>query len=91
MHDVPDSQDTWVFNGNERLDFVQDINFTMGLAGCDNRLAFELQKAGFEVLNPSRSVYSFHLHNTPIRTNADHTGKQIVIIPPPYLLLPPTI
>jgi hypothetical protein len=91
LHDVPDSQDTWVFNGNNKLDEVQDVNFTMGLAGCDNRLAFELQKAGFEVLNPSRSIYTYHYHDVPIRTNADHTGQQIVRIPPPYLLLPPTI
>lgn len=78
LRDRPDSQDSWIFNGNEKLDLVQNINFTMGVAGCDNRLAFELQKAGFEVLNPSRSVYSFHLHNPPR-------------IPRPYLLLPPTI
>lgn len=90
LYDHPDSQDTWIFNGNEKLLDVQNIDFTMGLAGCDNRLAYELQQVGFEVLNPSKTIKTFHYHDVPIRTNADSTGQQIVRIPPPYLLLPTT-
>lgn len=62
----------------------------MGLAGCDNRLAYELTQAGLEVLNPSRTIKTFHFHDTAIRSNADSSGQQIVRIPPPYHLLPPT-
>ena len=90
LFDRPDTQDTWVFNGNEGLLNVQNIDFTMGLAGCDNRLAYELQQAGFDVLNPSRTIQTFHYHEVALRTNADESGQQIVRIPPPYLLLPPT-
>jgi hypothetical protein len=90
LYDVPDSQDTWVFNGTEKLNTVQNIDFTMGVAGCDNRLAHELSVAGFEVLNPSKKIITFHYHESPLRTNADASGQQIVRIPPPYLLLPPT-
>ena len=90
LYDYPDSQDTWIFNGNEKLLDVQNIDFTMGLAGCDNRLAYELQQVGFEVLNPSKTIKTFHYHDVPLRTNADSTGQQIVRIPPPYLLLPTT-
>jgi hypothetical protein len=44
----PDSQDAWVFRGS-----VQNIkaNFYPGMWGCDNRLAYEIQKAGYKALN----------------------------------------
>lgn len=90
LFDRVDSQDSWVFYGNKNLQNVKDVDFTMGIAGCDNRLAYELQKAGFLVLNPSRTIKTFHYHEVPLRTNADINGEQIVRIPPPYLLLPPT-
>jgi hypothetical protein len=87
LFETPDSQDTWVFNGHERLELVQNINFSMGVAGCDNRLAHELKAAGFDVLNPSKSIYTFHLHDVPIRTFVESVTQRI---PPPYLLLHPT-
>jgi hypothetical protein len=87
LFDRPDSQDTWVFNGNKWLDAVQNVDFTAGTAGCDNKLAYELSQAGFEVLNPSRTIQTFHLHDVNIRT---YIGENIYRIPPPYKLLPPT-
>lgn len=90
LFDRIDSQDTWIFNGNAGLSNVARLDFTMGVAGCDNKLAHELFSAGFEVLNPSRTIKSFHLHDTGIRSNADANGNQIVVIPPPYLLIQPT-
>jgi hypothetical protein len=59
----------------------------MGIAGCDNRLAYELQEAGFQVYNPSKTIQTFHLHDIPIRTFVENVIERI---PPPYLLLPPT-
>jgi hypothetical protein len=53
---------------------------------CDNKLAYELSQAGFEVLNPSRTIQTFHLHDVNIRT---YIGENIYRIPPPYKLLPP--
>jgi len=87
LFDRPDTQDTWIFNGNQILSKVQNIDFTMGVAGCDNRLAHELKMAGFEVMNPSRTVQTFHLHDSPIRTFIE---GEIQRVPPPYLLLHPT-
>jgi len=87
LFDRPDSQDTWVFNGNERLELVKNVDFSMGIAGCDNRLAHELKEAGFEVFNPSRTIQTFHYHDVPLRTYLDNNT---VRIQPPYLLLPPT-
>jgi hypothetical protein len=86
LFDRPDSQDTWVFNGFEGLSNVAYADFTMGVGGCDNRLAHELKEAGFEVLNPSRSILTFHLHDVPLRT----FNESVERVPPPYLLLPPT-
>ena len=86
LFDRPDSQDTWVFNGNENLDAVQGINFTQAVAGCDNKLAYELSQAGFEVLNPSRTIQTFHLHDVNVRT---YVSENIYRISPPYKLLPP--
>jgi hypothetical protein len=87
LFDRIDSQDTWIFNGNQLLDKVQEIDFTMGVGGCDNRLARELARAGFKVLNPSKSILTFHLHDVDIRT---FVQNETPVVPPPYLLLHPT-
>jgi hypothetical protein len=62
--DSPDSQDAWVFEPP-----VPPIaaDFCLGKPGCDNRLAYEVERAGLLVFNPSRSVRARHLHNTAIR------------------------
>ncbi len=88
LYDRSDSQDSWIFNGSNGLEKVKCVDFCMGIPGCDNRLAYELNIAGFKVYNPSKSIRSYHLHNVSERTyllNLD------VKIDPPYLLLPPTI
>jgi hypothetical protein len=82
-----DSQDTWVFFGNPK--FRLSLDFTMGVAGCDNRLAYELEQAGFSVINPSLSVKTYHLHLTGIRNNLNEIGQSIIVIPPPYKMVIP--
>jgi hypothetical protein len=86
LFDRVDSQDTWVFLGNKLMPNIKNVDFCMGIGGCDNRLAHELKDAGYEVLNPSRSIKTFHLHNVNIRTFNQNDPR----VPPPYLLLPPT-
>ena len=54
-----DTQDTWVFRGKIRQ-VVDD--YPIGVPRCDNRMLYELQQAGYDVINPSLSVRSFHLH-----------------------------
>jgi hypothetical protein len=82
-----DSQDTWIFKGNPKFR-LKDLDFTMGVAGCDNRLAHELKEAGFNVLNPSKSIKSFHYHNSGVR-NYIQNGEVIQRVPPPYYLVEP--
>lgn len=79
-----DSQDAWVFKG-----VVKPINanFTQGKWGCDNRLAYEIEKAGYKVSNPSLSVKTIHLHAVDRRKykrTEDNSVSQ------PYLILEPT-
>lgn len=76
LFDRPDSQDTWIVRGK-----VQGVygSFTLGIRGCDNRIAHEFHKAGYAVSNPSKSIRTYHVHNSGIRnyTMAD-------VVPPPY-------
>ena len=79
-----DSQDAWIFRGVVKN---IDANFTMGKWGCDNRLAFEIQKAGYKISNPSLSIKTMHLHAVD---NRNHKRTPENTIPPPYLTLKPT-
>jgi len=54
------SQDTWIFKGSVKP--LENIDFVMGVPACDNRFAFELEKAGYKVLNPAFIIKTYHLH-----------------------------
>ncbi len=77
----PDSQDVWIMKGKVRP-VVGD--FTLGIRGCDNRIAHEFRQAGYNITNPSLSVKTYHVHNSGVR---NYTFKDVV--PPPYLTLSP--
>lgn len=55
-----DSQDVWCFRGVVRP--VPDCHFQLGVPGCDNAIAERLERAGYELVNPSVSVRGYHLH-----------------------------
>ena len=59
LFDRNDSQDVWAFKGRIRP-VVSD--YLMGVPRCDNRLLYELRRAGYEVINPAFSVRAYHLH-----------------------------
>lgn len=77
----PDSQDTWIVRGQVKN---VDGDFLLGKRGCDNRIAYEFRKAGYDIYNPSQSIKTYHLHNSNIRTYTNHD-----VIPGPYLTLHP--
>ena len=79
-----DSQDTWIFKGHIKDNVNGD--FYLGYRGCDNRIAYELDKVGYKVRNVGRTIKTYHLHITGIR-NYDHTNKYLV--PPPYKMIEP--
>jgi hypothetical protein len=78
-----DSQDSWVFKGAAKH---MNANFTAGMWGCDNRLAYELMRVGYKVINPSLSIITVHLHEVDER-NQERTPQNTV--PQPYALLDP--
>lgn len=82
FHPRPDSQDTWIVKGKVEKVFG---DFTLGIRGCDNRIAHEFLTAGYDVSNPSMSIKTYHVHNSNIRnyTMAD-------VVPPPYHTITPT-
>lgn len=79
-----DSQDVWILKGE-----IRNIegDFQLGVRGCDNRIAFELRKAGYHVLNPSLTIKSFHYHLSGYRNESYNK----IIIPPPYLKVRPCV
>lgn len=78
------SQDAWIFRGVIKH---IDAPFPLGFWGSDNRLAYEIKKAGYEVKNPCLSIRIIHLHKVDNR-NQKRTKDNTV--PPPYHLIPPT-
>jgi hypothetical protein len=82
LFDVDDSQDCWVFRGPP-LAVTADFNF--GQPGCDSRFAHELQLAGYDVLNPSRDVRTYHVHFGQSRPR----NLPAYRVPLPYLCVSP--
>lgn len=84
VQDRGDSQDVWVFRGK-----VKDIayaEFCLGVPGCDNRIAHELQLAGYTVTNPSLTIKTWHLHESAVRRYNYYDEH----IPQPYLKIKST-
>ena len=79
-----DSQDTWIFKGN--IEGVYGY-FNIGTLGCDNKLVYELRKAGYTVLNPSKTIKTFHIHSGQLPNNAHHDFS--LRISPPYEFVTP--
>jgi len=77
------SQDTWVFKPP-----IKKINadFYMGIMRCDNRIAFEFNKIGFQPINPCNNIRSYHLHDSAVKTytSADVVPGPVLFIKPPY-------
>lgn len=84
LYDHEDSQDVWAFRG--KIKDVPNCNFGLGIPGCDNAIAERLHRAGYLVLNPSKSIQTVHLHLSQVR-NYNHQKDKAV--EKPYLLIKP--
>ena len=80
-----DSQDVWIYKGPIRSNLF--ATFPLGFCGCDNRLAYEMNKAGYLVSNPSLSIKTYHKHASQIR-NYIMRDKRF-IVPGPYMKVDP--
>ncbi len=79
-----DSQDSWIFKSKANIN-LDLCNFKFGLPGCDNRLAYIFFESGYEVINPSKTIKSHHLHNSNFKTYNLSSR-----VPGPYHLICPT-
>ena len=72
----PDSQDSWIVRGK-----VENVNanFPFGIPGSDNKLAYQFKEAGYKISNPSKTIKTYHVHNSNIR---NYTRQET--IPGPY-------
>jgi hypothetical protein len=79
LYDHNDSQDSWIVRGS-----IRDVtgDFPVGIPRCDNRIAAEFERAGYQVRNPSFSIRSFHVHAGNGRIYDATTPNRL--IPPPY-------
>ncbi len=74
-----DSQDAWIFKG--KIEGVNG-NFPLGVYDCDNKIAWELEQAGYRVINPCYAVRIYHHHQCGYRSYE-------VTKPPDYGIRPP--
>lgn len=77
-----DSQDSYIFNGAIKI--PEYCHFFIGTPGCDNRICHELKRTGYEVLNPSLTIKTYHLHLG--QKSYDNTTERVKT---PYLRLNP--
>jgi len=61
-------------------------DYFIGCVGCDNRIAWEFEQAGYQVSNPSKTIRCHHLHASGIRAVVDRSKW---LVPPPYKVLEP--
>ncbi len=87
-----DSQDTWVVrvadikaaHARGALKGIAGIPF--GQMGCDNAFALEMFRAKFAIVNPARTLKTFHVHASEIRTY----DVKDVVDRPVFLYIQPT-
>lgn len=78
-----DSQDAWIFRGKIKKQMFAD--FCLGVPGCDNRIAYEIKKAGYQIINPSRTIHALHYHDSGVRSYTVKTPA----VPQPYYFVNP--
>jgi len=76
-----DSQDVWAFQGE--IPYIEGADFTLGIGGCDNKIAYLLNESGYRVINPAQSIRCYHVHDSNYRT---YTSEDRLT--PPFKLLP---
>jgi len=84
LYERADSQDCWIFKGK-----IKPIvgNLNIGVPRCDNRIAYEIQKADYQIVNPAYSIKSYHLHQN--RNLGEYSKENLPnFVEPPYLYLP---
>lgn len=87
LHNEKFSQDVWIFQGKVKP--VKYATFNLGVPGCDNRIAWELWRAGYILKNPASRIKAYHYHPSDLHTYHDENGENIkyLYVPKPYLFV----
>lgn len=87
-----DSQDTFIFKGLPPRALVTAADSCpIGVPGTDNRLCAIFAEHGYSLINPSRTVRTFHLHNSGYRTyGTGRGGTKRDTVPGPYVFVTPS-
>jgi len=78
------SQDSWIFR--TPIPTSDEMNYTMGKPGCDNKITYNMRDLGWTVRNPGKKVITVHFHPTNFRTYHFNDDR----VPGPYLLVAPS-
>ena len=78
------SQDVWVFKTPVLAS--DNMNYTMGKPGCDNKITYHMRELGYVCRNPGRKIITTHFHVSNFRTYNWESDR----VPGPYLLIAPT-
>jgi hypothetical protein len=67
-----DSQDAWIFRVADLVEHKQkesweELNFTMGVPGCDNTIAGELMRRRWIIANPALTIKTIHIQEDQSR------------------------
>jgi len=77
------SQDSWIFK--TPILTSDEMNYTMGKPGCDNKITYQMRELGYTCRNPGKKVITIHFHPTHFRTYDWKDDR----VPGPYLLIAP--
>ncbi|HBH24610.1 MAG TPA: hypothetical protein DDY13_14455 [Cytophagales bacterium] len=81
LYNKSSSQDVWIFQG--AISSALKADFHLGVPRCDNRFMYELEEAGYKVLNPAFSIKALHIHEGQRHLEYDRDDNSFSI-PPPY-------
>lgn len=71
---VSQSQDCWIFKGKPN-NISSDMY--MGVKGCDNAIAYEILKSGYNVINIPYDIKVYHYHISEIGTEKDRGERWV--------------
>jgi hypothetical protein len=77
------SQDVWIFSNSIKHGIGE---YHIGRHGCDNKLIYEFEKAGYKISNPSYSIRTIHLHLSNLRAYFNDPNYELVSGPYKYIL-----
>lgn len=67
IHDYRGSHDSFIFRSPLPAEFVNSVSHPQNCYQAENIVIHELRRAGYAVLNPCRTVHTFHRHSSDVR------------------------